>query len=42
MHKGELRESGTHRELLARRGIYHKLYETQFSFADKVRNHAGI
>jgi len=30
-HKGELRESGPHQELLARRGIYHRLYELQFS-----------
>ena len=30
LHRGELRESGTHQELLARRGIYHKLYELQF------------
>ena len=30
MHKGELRESGTHQELLARRGIYHRLYQLQF------------
>lgn len=30
MHKGELRESGTHHELLGRRGIYHRLYELQF------------
>ncbi len=29
MHKGELRESGTHQELLARNGIYKKLYELQ-------------
>lgn len=42
LHKGELRESGSHQELLAKRGIYHKLYETQFSFADKVKKHAGI
>jgi len=42
LHKGELRESGSHRELLARRGIYHKLHETQFSFADRAKNHAGI
>ena len=40
MHKGRLRESGTHRELLAARGIYHKLYETQFGLAGKVGNHA--
>jgi ABC-type multidrug transport system fused ATPase/permease subunit len=31
MHKGTLRESGTHRELLARKGIYYTLYQTQFN-----------
>ncbi len=31
MHKGELRESGTHQELLARDGIYKKLYELQLA-----------
>jgi ATP-binding cassette subfamily B protein len=31
MHKGQLRESGTHQELLALRdGIYRKLYELQY------------
>jgi ATP-binding cassette subfamily B protein len=30
MHKGQLRESGTHQELLAARGIYHRLYQLQF------------
>jgi ATP-binding cassette subfamily B protein len=30
LHKGVLRESGTHQELLARRGIYFKLYQLQF------------
>jgi ATP-binding cassette subfamily B protein len=30
LHKGVLRESGTHQELLAQRGIYHKLYQLQF------------
>jgi len=29
-HKGELRESGTHQQLLARRGIYHRLYQLQY------------
>ncbi len=29
MHKGEIRERGTHQELLARDGIYKKLYELQ-------------
>src|SRR6185503_18286044 len=30
LHKGGLRESGTHQELLAARGIYHKLFELQY------------
>ena len=30
MHKGRLREGGSHQELLARRGIYWKLYQLQY------------
>ena len=30
LHRGQLRESGTHQELLAHRGIYHRLYQLQF------------
>jgi ATP-binding cassette subfamily B multidrug efflux pump len=30
LHKGELREAGTHQELLAKRGLYHRLYQLQF------------
>ena len=30
LHKGVLREQGTHQELLAAQGIYHKLYQLQF------------
>jgi len=30
MHKGKLREMGTHQELLAQRGIYWKLYQLQY------------
>jgi ATP-binding cassette subfamily B multidrug efflux pump len=30
LHKGELRESGTHQELLVKRGLYHRLYQLQF------------
>jgi ATP-binding cassette subfamily B protein len=30
MHKGRLRESGTHQELLSKRGIYWKLYQLQY------------
>ncbi|HME36422.1 MAG TPA: ABC transporter ATP-binding protein [Candidatus Sulfotelmatobacter sp.] len=30
MHKGQVREMGTHQELLAHRGIYFKLYQLQY------------
>ncbi|HEX6974069.1 MAG TPA: ABC transporter ATP-binding protein [Vicinamibacterales bacterium] len=30
LHKGQLREAGTHQELLARKGIYFKLYQLQY------------
>jgi len=40
MHKGRLRESGTHKELLALKGIYHTLHETQFNQFNRVGNHA--
>jgi len=30
LHKGKLRESGTHQELLVHRGIYFKLFELQY------------
>lgn len=30
LHKGRVREMGTHRELIARKGIYFKLYQIQF------------
>lgn len=30
MHKGRVREIGTHRELLERQGIYYKLYQLQY------------
>ena len=29
-HKGELREAGSHQELLAERGLYHTLYQLQY------------
>ena len=31
MHKGRLRETGTHQQLLGQRGIYWKLYQLQYS-----------
>ncbi|MFZ0310997.1 MAG: ABC transporter ATP-binding protein [Candidatus Sulfotelmatobacter sp.] len=30
MHKGQIREMGTHQQLLAQRGIYFKLYQLQY------------
>jgi ATP-binding cassette, subfamily B, multidrug efflux pump len=30
MHKGHVREMGTHQQLLAQRGIYYKLYQLQY------------
>jgi len=30
MHKGQLRERGTHQQLLAQRGLYYKLYQLQY------------
>jgi ATP-binding cassette subfamily B protein len=30
MHKGQLREIGSHQELLAQRGLYYKLYQLQY------------
>ena len=30
MHKGQVREMGTHQQLLAQRGIYCKLYQLQY------------
>jgi ATP-binding cassette, subfamily B, multidrug efflux pump len=34
MHKGEIREYGTHQELLAQRGIYYRLYLLQYRDQD--------
>ncbi|MEJ2194543.1 MAG: ABC transporter ATP-binding protein [Ignavibacteriaceae bacterium] len=30
LHKGEIRETGNHQDLLAKRGIYYKLYQLQY------------
>ena len=30
LHKGEIREIGNHQELLAKRGIYYRLYQLQY------------
>jgi ATP-binding cassette subfamily B multidrug efflux pump len=44
LHKGQLRESGTHQELLAERGIYFKLFELQYktSGAGRVRPERAV
>ena len=31
MHGGEIRESGTHAELLRQRGLYYRLYQLQYA-----------
>ena len=36
MHKAQLREMGTHQELLAQRGIYYKLYQLQYKDQEVV------
>jgi ATP-binding cassette subfamily B protein len=36
LHKGAVRESGTHQELLAARGIYFKLFQLQYKSSEPV------
>ena len=36
LHKGRLREMGTHQELLARRGIYYRLYQLQYQDQERL------
>jgi ATP-binding cassette subfamily B multidrug efflux pump len=38
LHKGRVRESGTHQELLAKRGIYFKLFELQYKSEGREQN----
>lgn len=45
LHKGEIREVGTHTELLAQKGIYHRLYRLQYKqvhVAEKVGAKEGL
>ena len=35
-HKGELREAGTHQQLLGRRGIYYRLYQLQYQEQERA------
>jgi ATP-binding cassette subfamily B multidrug efflux pump len=41
MHKAQLREMGTHQELLAKRGIYWKLYQLQYQDQEAVMRGQG-
>jgi ATP-binding cassette subfamily B protein len=38
MHRGQIRERGTHQDLLAHGGLYRRLYELQY--ADQERTAA--
>ena len=38
LHKGEIREIGNHQELLAKRGIYYKLYQLQYKDQELVKS----
>ena len=42
MHKSQLREMGTHQQLLANRGIYYKLYQLQYKDQELPANIASI
>ncbi len=42
LHHGQIRERGTHRELLARDGLYQRLYRLQAGFADGPDGNTGI
>jgi ATP-binding cassette subfamily B protein len=41
MHRGELREEGTHRELLAKGGLYARLYQLQFAAQERASGRGG-
>lgn len=37
MHKGEIREIGTHQQLLTQKGIYYKLYQLQYKDQELIK-----
>jgi ATP-binding cassette subfamily B protein len=41
MHRGEIREQGTHRELLAKGGLYARLYQIQFAAQEGAAGRAS-
>ncbi len=42
LHKGRLREQGSHQELLAARGIYYRLYQLQYKEQELLAGGAGL
>jgi len=42
LHKGQIREMGTHAELLAHRGIYHRLYQLQFAMQERREQRVAV
>ncbi|HSZ15932.1 MAG TPA: ABC transporter ATP-binding protein [Terracidiphilus sp.] len=42
MHKGQLREMGSHQELLAQRGLYWKLYQLQYKDQELTHGTVGV
>jgi len=42
LHKGELREAGSHQELLAKRGLYFKLYQLQYKDQETRTDPAAV
>jgi len=42
MHKGQLREMGSHQQLLAKRGLYWKLYQLQYKDQEMNGHGAGV
>jgi ATP-binding cassette subfamily B protein len=42
MHKGKVRESGSHQELLAERGIYYRLYQLQYRDQEPAGGDEGV
>ncbi len=42
LHKGRLREQGSHQELLAARGIYYRLYQLQYKEQELITGGAGL
>jgi len=41
MHKAQLREKGTHQQLLAQRGLYWKLYQLQYKDQEQLSGISG-